>query len=507
MEDIQREAHVKRSRLGSIFVPPLVSLVCVAGAASAEATASTGAPSPVTAPNRGVANATDSPLNADGDSALRLTTAKEVEAYFEGKKAGFDPMFRVVADGASFEIRSKRSGYGKPLVTTVRHGDQEVTLPAGSIEKFGALPRFIRLDYSKRGEKVATTYQAACLNGWTTERIRPDAPLRSPYPQDCTASRITLGTVMGVQEGYATQLESWSTAKLKPGRYQVTAQIRGKYRSLFGITDDAGSSTFKLRVVNGDPETGEDVEHHSRTATPSLRAAAREPSRRAAGEPAGPMPDLRSIPAFGLRLNASTKFLQFSGTVWNAGNSPLVVDGFRRPKEDVMDAYQYFLDADGNQVGYQQVGTMEWDNKDTHQHWHFRDFARYRLLDADKKAIVRSRKEAFCLANTDAIDYTVDGADWQPEATDLHTACGDKDSLSIREVLASGSGDTYAQFRAGQSFKISDLPNGIYYISVEANPVNRLVESDTSNNIAYRKIKISGKPTARTVKAYPFTAK
>lgn len=484
---------MKRIRPGSVLVAPLIALACVAATTSAEARAPVEAPGSTTAESVG-----------DG-SPLRLTSASEVEAYHDGKRAAFDPMFRVVADDASFEIRSSRPALGKPIVTTVRHGDQEVTLPPGSIEKFGELPRFLRLDYRRRGEKVATSHRSVCLNSWTTERIRPDAPLRSPYPWQCTSSRITLGTVMGVQEGYATLLDAWTRKKLEPGRYRVTAQIRGKYRRLFGISEDAGTSTFRLRVRRGDPET--EVGHRFSGAARSPQPADREPSRSAVGEPAGPVPDLRSVPAFGIRLNDTARYLQFSATVWNAGNSPLVVDGFRRPSEDVMDAYQYFLDADGNQVGHQQVGTMEWDSKDTHQHWHFRDFARYRLLDADKQAIVRSRKEAFCLANTDAIDYTVDGADWQPDETDLHTACGDRDSLSIREVLASGSGDTYAQFRAGQSFRVSDLPNGIYYISVEANPAHRLVESDTANNIAYRKIELGGTRTARTVKAYPFTAR
>jgi hypothetical protein len=88
---------------------------------------------------------------------------------------------------------------------------------------------------------------------------------------------------------------------------------------------------------------------------------------------------------------------------------------------------------------------MEWDSRDGHRHWHFTDFARYRLLNADKSAVVRSSKEAFCLANTDVIDYTVRGANWRPENTDLRTACGELSSLAVREVLDVGSGDTYFQ--------------------------------------------------------------
>ena len=66
-------------------------------------------------------------------------------------------------------------------------------------------------------------------------------------------------------------------------------------------------------------------------------------------------------------------------------------------------------------------------------------------------------------------------------------------------MLAAGWGDTYAQFRAGQSFNLKNLPNGTYYIATIANPNHRLVESNTTDNVALRKIVIGGKAGARTV--------
>ena len=89
---------------------------------------------------------------------------------------------------------------------------------------------------------------------------------------------------------------------------------------------------------------------------------------------------------------------------------------------------------------------------------------------------------------------------WNPENTDLATSCGDYGSLSIREVLASGWGDTYAQFRAGQSFDLRGLPNGTYYVAVMANPDGRLVESATDNNVSLRQVVIGGRPGQRTVR-------
>ncbi len=217
--------------------------------------------------------------------------------------------------------------------------------------------------------------------------------------------------------------------------------------------------------------------------------------------PRGPRADLRSLPAWGIEMDRG-RYLHFSATVWNAGPSPLVVDGFRvAGNENLMKAYQYFFDADGRQVGYAPAGTMAWDARDGHDHWHFTDFASYRLLDAKKKIVLRSQKEAFCLANTDAVDYTVPGANWRPDNTDLHTSCGERSSIGVREVLDAGSGDTYVQYLPGQSFDLKGLKNGVYYIEVRANPDKVLYESSTKNNVAYRKVTISGEPGHRKAKA------
>ena len=205
----------------------------------------------------------------------------------------------------------------------------------------------------------------------------------------------------------------------------------------------------------------------------------------------------------GIQLSHDGRHLNFAATVWNAGDSPLVVDGFREKNKPVMDAYQYFYDSAGNEVGYVPAGHMEWDARPTHQHWHFEDFARYQLLDASKTKVQRSHKEAFCLADTDAIDLTVPGAQWQPTNTDLGTACGGFSALAVSEYLSSGWGDTYEQFRAGQSFDLTHVPNGTYYIAVEANPAHVLTEQTTANDEALRKLRLGGARDHRTLYVYP----
>ena len=379
---------------------------------------------------------------------ITLWAPTKLTAYSDGGRTYTDLGLRVIAHNEPFELWSKRPSYRDLIKTEWRSAAGTVALPDGSMRTFSGVSRFLTIQIQKVGSNtVRTIHRPACLNGWS-ERVSPDAPPRSPYPSGCWTNPYSLGSVQGVQEGWATSVMSQNAPlRLGPGRYKVTARIAWAYASVLGLSPADALRTINLTVVEGGDCEGcrGEANANDRIAQP----AAHEPSSPSSGQVAGPVPDLRSLPAWGISVAPDGNFLRFAATVWNAGNSPLVVDGFRRADEDEMDAYQYFFDAEGNQTGYQQVGSMHWDSRSTHQHWHFEDFARYSLLDAGKVEAVRSKKEAFCLANTDSVDTTVPDASWNPENTDLETSCGEYSSLSIREVLASGWGDTYAQFRAG----------------------------------------------------------
>jgi hypothetical protein len=345
-----------------------------------------------------------------------------------------------------------------------------------------------------------------CLNS-SGDRVRPDAPAFSPYPQYCFANPYSLGSVQGVEAGWSASLLGGNEGggggvRLEKGIYDVKVSIAPAYAKIFKIPAADASRVIRVKVKH-DHEGHEHDEGRSGPAEPAHRLAkpaAHAPTGPELDDVDGPRPNLKSLPAWGISMANNGNYLRFAATVWNAGNSPLVVDGFRQENKPLMDAYQYFFDGDGNQTGYQQIGTFEFDDKESHQHWHFRDFATYTLLRADKTTAAVSKKEAFCLANTDSIDQTVPDADWNPENTDLATDCGEPGSMSLREVLAAGWGDTYAQFRAGQSFNLKDLPNGTYYIATIANPNHRLVESSTADNTSLRKIYISGKDGHRKVR-------
>ncbi|MFE5615788.1 lysyl oxidase family protein [Streptomyces sp. NPDC056543] len=525
-------------------------------------------------------------------NSITLTSWKEEPGVY------LDLGTYLTAEGSPLELKVTRKSYKDPvtITQTVFEGGKAKAkakaLPNGTVKDFSGLPGFAEITVTdKAGKQVLSRAESFCPNN-ASGRVRPDAPATSKYPESCPTNPFTLGSVWGVEKGWAANTYAGSytqPVKLPVGTYTAKVSVAKKYRDLFGIANKP--ATVKVTVVERSYEDGRGVaartanpgEHaghgashqapasgaahaghgpgHAPTpaqagaaltsgagpsynvghgplkaAPPALpwalkkqQAAARAAevgdtggqtdgsrkapalgplSKRPTGKPSVPdvpKPDLRSLPAYGITISDGYEdvpgkdYLAFSANVWNAGPAQLVVDGFRSPGKAKMDAYQYFYDAKGKQVGYTPTGTMEWDPRPGHVHWHFTDFASYRLLKADKKETVRSGKEAFCLANTDAVDYTVKNANWHPYNTDLATACGQENSISVREVLDVGSGDTYTQDLPGQSFDITSLPNGTYYIQVLANPENRLKETNTANNSALRKVVLGGKPGKRTV--------
>ena len=406
----------------------------------------------------------------------------------------------VVAPSRAFEVHARRAGYDQPVVLTLHAPGQ--TTPLGTAASVTGLPGFWTTTITNAaGRVLERSTTGFCANGSQPVRRRPDAPGASPYPRGCQAGPYTLGNVFGIQAGYAVPAltDHPLFEELPLGSYTVTLEIAGRYRQALGMTAAQARAKVAVRLVQG---TAEQWLQRSTTgpAPAALRARPSAPLGRRL-RPSGPLPDLRSLPAWDIEV-LEGRYLAFSATVWNAGPGRLVVDGFRDARNrDLMQAYQYFFSTSGQQQGYAPVGTMEWDARDGHEHWHFTDFATYRLLDAKKQFVLRSGKEAFCLANTDVVDYLVPGANWRPSGTDLESACGERGSLGVREVLDTGSGDTYPQDLPGQSFDLRGLANGTYYVEVRANPDRRLFEGRTNNNTSYRKVVIGGPAGQRTVRA------
>ena len=457
------------------------------------------------------------------EPGLRLIqAAPEVTLMgYPGEGAYLDLGLYLAAENAPFEVHLSRSDYSQPVVVkqilaTEGGGVEERILPSDVLDGWFGFAEFLSVKIEKPdGEDVKEFTTPFCPNN-EHQRLNDSGPNQSMFVQGCFANPFTRGFIWGIEQGWAANLLGYSgrPTQLRRGRYVVTTSISPRYVDLLNIDPALTTATTNVHVKMYEEalcgrrcRTGSAVECHDEVCGSSAR---RVPMRAAAvptlADPAPEMlPDLISLPAWGISVQngRNRDRLIFGATVWAGGASPLVVEGFRRPGEDLMDAYQYFYE-NGRPVGRSPAGALEYDVRDGHDHWHFKQFAGYSLLGADQTEIVRSRKEAFCLAPTDAIDILIPDAERNPYSIGLGTACGGPGAIWIREILPLGWGDTYFQGLPGQSFNITDLPNGTYYIAVQANPQGLLQEQDTANNVELRQVILKGRLHNRKVEVPPF---
>jgi hypothetical protein len=406
-----------------------------------------------------------------------------------------------------------RPDYDSPLgiaQTNADTGDVIRALPADTLDAWNGLSAFLEVTVvDAANNPIRQRSYTFCPNVWERQRVDDSGPVFPTYPTFCAdgLSFFTKGMVWGLDSGWASPAFSWGsngvpTLRLPTGKYTFIVRIASRYADLLDIPAEDTEVVVDATVVDGGGHG-----FAARTASKRTSRAVQTAAVPTVSDPdPSTVPDLVALPLWSLVTfdRKGRDYLGFAATPWNAGPAPMVVEGFRRSGEAVMDAYQYFRDADGNAVGRAPVGELGWDARRGHHHWHFLQFATFTLTDAEDNELVRSKKQSFCLAPTNAIDLTVERASWGTEPADLHTACGGETSLWIREVLQAGWADTYFQFRGGQSFNITNLPNGWYSARIDVNPLGALYETTTANNTESRLIYLGGRPGNRTVLASPW---
>jgi hypothetical protein len=453
---------------------------------------------------------------SSGPLVKLIAAQKFIKVPEAGKFVFLDPGVYVAAFRSKLEFDVQRASYRKPLtITEIIHvpgvGVIARPLPSWLLSGWNGLARFLRISVANsRGKAVASHVLPFCPNSGNPQRTNPNSPPNSPFPQECSSDPFELGMVEGLQRGWAEDpisggyLFGGEEFKLKPGSYKVTVNIVRGWRRILHVTRRDATATVHVRVVKQRsgcippfclPGRGQ---AKRRQMLPELPAAPTMTS-----PPKADLPDLIPLPSWGIsiqntdaRHKPKDSSLDFGATVWIGGNARLDVEGFRRLGTNTMEAYQYFW-HNGRVVGRAKVGTMGFSGYNS---WHFQQFAQYRLLNARKSVVVRSQKVGFCIAATDPVDLLLPHATWVPEYTGLSGACGDPSALWVTETLPVGWGDTYFQYIPHQSFDITHLQNGTYYIEIIANPERVLHETNTHNDISLRKVIIGGTPGHKTVR-------
>jgi hypothetical protein len=441
-----------------------------------------------------------------------IVAQKTINVPRFGKRAFIDTGAYVVAVGSPLRFNVRRAGYANPITNT-----QIISLPGGgtvrrrlpdrSVKSWDGLHRFVRIAVrNSSGKIVAAHVGSFCPNNFA-QPSNANAPRRSPFPLQCASDPFQLANAWGIQRGWGVDA-GFITAKVPLGKYKVTVKITRIWQRFLHLTPRASTVTLTVKVVKPSqcgpfPCVGSATRHHGppHGTLPVLPATVPTVSN----PPSSSLPDLSPLPSWGIRTvhlrgSRPSDQVTFGATVWSGGKSRLDVEGFRSRGEPVMKAYQYFW-KNGRIIGRARAGTMGFDDKPGHTHWHFEQFAQYRLLSKNKTTVVKSRKVGFCIAPTDAVNLLMPVALWQPDFLGFFNgACGLQTALSVREMMPIGWGDTYEQFLPGQAFNITQLPNGTYYIEIIANPNKVLHETNYHNNVSLRKIILGGTPGHRTVK-------
>ncbi|MGH2757692.1 MAG: lysyl oxidase family protein [Actinomycetota bacterium] len=449
-------------------------------------------------------------------ASLRLFAADSTITLLRyGRRVALDMGVYATPVGGDFQLRVWRDDYDSPIEIAQFDGvggEVSRALPPEILDEWNGLDAFTAVTFTDaEDEIVAQRDFTFCPNGWDRQRVDDGGEPTTRYPFYCGSFfPFVKGMVWGIERSWATPALSASfehdfgvpTVRVPAGTYTVTVGVTPAYQELFGVAPS--DATVELQVTVKQAERF--GRHHlarERQTTALDTSAGAVPDM--STPPATTLPDLVALPAFGMRTfhRREKDLLGFATTLWNAGPAPMVVEGFRRSGEDVMDAYQYFYEGD-KVVGRASVGTMAYDERRGHNHWHFEQFASFSLLDHTKTNVVKSTKQSFCIVPTDAVDLTVAGADWNPYAFGFGSACGGPRAIWVREVLEPGWGDTYYQQMAGQSFNITNVPNGWYYVEVRVNATESLYQTTTENDVEHRLIYLGGKPGARRVMSAPW---
>ena len=175
-----------------------------------------------------------------------------------------------------------------------------------------------------------------------------------------------------------------------------------------------------------------------------------------------------------------SRLLRFSNSVANRGAGPLDVYGVVT-SSGTTSAYQVVHNDDGTQTVH-QVGTFSFAGHETHDHWHFDEFAVYRLVDPSTGATVASsEKVSFCLL--DSTRYTAESLPNTPSGPVF--TCEDQ-GISV------GWADVYDADLEGQSINLAGVADGDYDLVSTVNPAGALHESDTTNGTASVRLRIQG---------------
>jgi hypothetical protein len=236
--------------------------------------------------------------------------------------------------------------------------------------------------------------------------------------------------------------------------------------------------------------------------------AASAPRPASAGSPPALLPDVIVRPIVEIRIQKRTgvKLLRFASIIGNAGAGVVELkpdtpansavndcDGDGDPMNDRKAFQRIFGDTDGDgvftrrddEVRLKRFAGCSFFHAE-HDHWHFEEFARYRLVKPKTgRVVASSEKVSFCVRDSINFDAGLPGSPGS-----IHYGNCTQDSIT---GLSIGWADYYGSTLPGQELDIRGLPDGRYCLRTEADPTDRLRESNETNNGRSTMVRITGR--------------
>jgi hypothetical protein len=186
--------------------------------------------------------------------------------------------------------------------------------------------------------------------------------------------------------------------------------------------------------------------------------------------------------------------LRFTTRIVNIGVGPFEVQALRKNVTGRWVVRQRIYNDAG---GYRQVSTpakVIWGG-DGHNHFHLDKLQRFSLhrLKHEGNQVGRGEKTGFCFF--DNADFrTLPGKPPAPVYTQETGACGagQPQTLQFHMGLSVGWGDDYHADLPDQYIDLTNLPDGLYRLRVEADPNGWFRETGENNNLTWVDLRITG---------------
>ncbi|MDZ4686264.1 MAG: lysyl oxidase family protein [Planctomycetaceae bacterium] len=168
--------------------------------------------------------------------------------------------------------------------------------------------------------------------------------------------------------------------------------------------------------------------------------------------------------------------LRLTTAIPNQGAGPMELVGGETHPDGTQDVYQRIYNDDGT---YADVLAGVFVHHPEHNHIHFEGYAVYRLRAVTDEGgvgdvVAEGDKVSFCLIDVLVYDRRLPGF---PRTAQYRTCNATRQGVSV------GWADVYEKSLPDQWIDVTDVPNGQYWLEVEVDPENRLLESDETNNV------------------------